>query len=80
MAHHETADEQETAGRISLNLGHTLGHAIESACGYAGLRHGERLAGIAGLSGYLPLANKTARIVWAMLTNNEDYRAPVAVA
>ncbi|MDB5744359.1 MAG: phospholipase/Carboxylesterase [Polaromonas sp.] len=26
----------------------------------AGLRHGERLAGIAGLSGYLPLAAKTA--------------------
>ena len=26
------------------------------------------------------LANKTARIVWAVLTNNEDYRAPVAVA
>jgi len=26
------------------------------------------------------LANKTARIVWAMLTSNEDYRAPVAAA
>jgi phospholipase/carboxylesterase len=26
----------------------------------AGLRHGERLAGIVGLSGYLPLADKTA--------------------
>ncbi|MEJ5991118.1 dienelactone hydrolase family protein [Ramlibacter sp. PS3R-8] len=26
----------------------------------AGVRHGERLAGIAGLSGYLPLADKTA--------------------
>lgn len=26
------------------------------------------------------LANKTARIVWAVLTKNEDYRAPVAVA
>jgi len=26
----------------------------------AGLRHGERLAGIAGLSGYLPLASTTA--------------------
>ena len=27
--------------RRLLNFGHTLGHAIESACGYAGLRHGE---------------------------------------
>ena len=26
------------------------------------------------------LANKTARIVWALLTRQEDYRAPVAVA
>ncbi|MXO46646.1 IS110 family transposase, partial [Erythrobacter vulgaris] len=26
------------------------------------------------------LANKTARIVWAVLTKNEDYRAPVSVA
>jgi phospholipase/carboxylesterase len=26
----------------------------------AGVRHGERLAGIAGLSGYLPIADKTA--------------------
>jgi len=28
-------------GRVILNYGHTLGHAIESACGYSGLRHGE---------------------------------------
>jgi hypothetical protein len=26
------------------------------------------------------LANKTARIIWAVLTKNEDYRAPVAAA
>ena len=26
------------------------------------------------------LANKTARIVWALLVKNEDYRAPVAAA
>ena len=26
------------------------------------------------------LANKTARIVWAVLIKQEDYRAPVAVA
>ena len=24
-----------------LNFGHTLGHAIEASCDYAGLRHGE---------------------------------------
>ena len=26
------------------------------------------------------LANKMARMVWALLTKNEDYRAPAAVA
>ena len=26
------------------------------------------------------LANKTARIVWAVLAKQEDYRAPVAAA
>ncbi|MEO6360083.1 MAG: hypothetical protein ABIO43_05865 [Sphingomicrobium sp.] len=26
------------------------------------------------------VANKTARIVWALLTSNEEYRAPVAAA
>lgn len=37
-----TRDEQEGAGlRHLLNLGHTLGHALESATGYGVLRHGE---------------------------------------
>jgi transposase len=26
------------------------------------------------------LANKTARIVWAVMTRNEEYRAPAAAA
>jgi 3-dehydroquinate synthase len=34
-------DPMEQGDRRLLNFGHTLGHAIESACGYAGLRHGE---------------------------------------
>lgn len=38
------ADEHETAGRIGLNLGHTLGHAIEAAAGFGGLLHGEAVA------------------------------------
>jgi 3-dehydroquinate synthase len=35
------ADERETGGRIALNLGHSLGHAIEAAAGFSGLLHGE---------------------------------------
>ena len=34
-------DERETGLRMILNLGHTLGHAIESVTGYRKLLHGE---------------------------------------
>jgi 3-dehydroquinate synthase len=34
-------DPEEQGDRRLLNFGHTLGHAIETSCGYAGLRHGE---------------------------------------
>jgi 3-dehydroquinate synthase len=39
-----SADEREAAGRIALNLGHSLGHAVEAAVGYRDLRHGEAVA------------------------------------
>jgi 3-dehydroquinate synthase len=38
------ADERDTGPRQVLNLGHTVGHAIETATGYARLRHGEAVA------------------------------------
>jgi shikimate kinase/3-dehydroquinate synthase len=34
-------DERDAGGRQVLNLGHTVGHAIETATGYARYRHGE---------------------------------------
>jgi len=38
-------DEKEVSGlRTILNFGHTIGHAIESACGYKGYNHGEAVA------------------------------------
>jgi len=39
------ADERETGDRALLNLGHTFGHAMETATGYGGaLLHGEAVA------------------------------------
>ncbi len=38
------ADERESGLRMLLNLGHTLGHAIEAATGYTQLLHGEAIA------------------------------------
>jgi 3-dehydroquinate synthetase/shikimate kinase len=42
------ADERERSGagtgRISLNLGHSLGHAVEAAAGFGDLLHGEAVA------------------------------------
>jgi len=38
------ADPTEQGDRIKLNLGHTLGHAIEAAAGYGPVLHGEAVA------------------------------------
>jgi shikimate kinase/3-dehydroquinate synthase len=37
-------DPQEQGLRAVLNLGHSLGHAIEAAAGYSGISHGEAVA------------------------------------
>ena len=38
------ADEKEAGARMALNLGHSLGHAIEAAAGFRDLLHGEAVA------------------------------------
>ena len=37
-------DERESGHRMLLNLGHTVGHAIEAAADYQGVRHGEAVS------------------------------------
>jgi shikimate kinase / 3-dehydroquinate synthase len=50
------ADERDTGPRQVLNLGHTVGHAIEAATGYARYRHGEAVG--LGLLATLRLSGK----------------------
>jgi shikimate kinase/3-dehydroquinate synthase len=49
-----TADQLEAGPRMALNLGHTIGHAIEAAAGYSAILHGEAIA--YGLRGAFAMA------------------------
>ena len=48
-----TGDERDQAGRMVLNLGHSIGHAIEAAAGYGRILHGDAVAH--GLRGALAI-------------------------
>jgi len=52
-------DEKETGIRALLNLGHTFGHAIETASGYGTWLHGETVA-----MGMVMAADLSARLGW----------------
>ncbi|MBA2581117.1 MAG: 3-dehydroquinate synthase, partial [Thermoleophilaceae bacterium] len=52
------ADERDEGARQVLNLGHTVGHAIEAATGYRRYRHGEAIA--VGLLCALRLSGRAA--------------------
>lgn len=52
-------DEKESGVRALLNLGHTFGHAIETASGYGNLLHGETVA-----MGMVMAADLSCRMGW----------------
>jgi shikimate kinase/3-dehydroquinate synthase len=52
------ADERDAGERQVLNLGHTVGHAIEAATGFVRYRHGEAVA--IGLLAALRLSGRDA--------------------
>ena len=54
-----TEDEHESGARALLNLGHTLGHAIEVATGFGALRHGEAVS--LGMVAAFRLASRLGR-------------------
>lgn len=53
------ADEREHGIRALLNLGHTFGHAIETASGYGNWLHGEAVA-----AGMVMAADMSTRLGW----------------
>ena len=63
------ADERDGGRRQVLNLGHTIGHAIETVTGYTSFRHGEAVAvGLLAalrLSGEEDLRNEVAGLLAA---------------
>jgi shikimate kinase/3-dehydroquinate synthase len=52
-------DEREAGSRMLLNLGHTVGHGLEAASHYQGLRHGEAVA--LGMIAAMHVANRLGR-------------------
>ena len=66
-----TLDERETGPRALLNLGHTFGHAIETAMGYGAWLHGEAVA--AGMAMAADLSHRLGSL------GEDDVRRVVAL-
>lgn len=63
------ADERESGQRALLNLGHTFGHAIETALGYRDWLHGEAVA-----AGMMMAADLSQRQKWLAAADTERVR------
>jgi 3-dehydroquinate synthase len=81
------ADERDTGGRLFLNYGHTVGHALERVDAFAGRTHGEavaagmvaaaRLAETRGLAAD-GLAARTVRLLTALGLETSSALPPAA--
>lgn len=69
------ADERESDVRAILNLGHTFGHAIETAQGYGTWLHGEAVA-----AGMVMALEFSARLGWLTAAEVDGARALLARA
>ena len=69
------ADERETGRRALLNLGHTFGHAIETASGYGNWLHGEAVG-----AGLCMAARLSARLGWLGAADCRRVEALIAAA
>ena len=74
-------DETEQGNRALLNLGHTFGHAMETATGYSEWLHGEAVA-----AGMVMAVSMSARLGWLdeglesrLMALLESWGLPVAV-
>ena len=63
-------DEREQGRRALLNLGHTFGHAIETATGYGAWLHGEAVG-----AGMLMAADLSCRLGWIEIADVGRIRA-----
>ncbi|MBA3778551.1 MAG: iron-containing alcohol dehydrogenase [Chloroflexi bacterium] len=79
------ADEREDDRRMALNLGHSIGHAIEAAAGYRGILHGEAVA--YGLRGALAVGQSVgvtprdrAERIESLLASLDLGREPLTLA
>lgn len=67
-------DERESGIRAILNLGHTFGHAIETAKGYGNWLHGEAVA-----VGMVMATDLSARLGWIIAADAQRARALIEV-
>jgi len=72
------ADEREGGARAFLNLGHTVGHALEVATGYERFTHGEAVA--LGLRGALRLSHSRSLLDTPSLRRALDLVARLEIA